>query len=268
MRCPTEALSTIRCNQILDAAEHLIESQGIVSFKFSQLAKEVGCSTGTLYKFFERKEDVLVCLFLRNATSNHLSIFLAKYPDLTAQEKVLLPILFTFETIKRSKTFFTLRSVSTNAMVWQLASPEKIERFKKRINVFWQWFTDGLNEAVANGEIKATPLQVKELVQGITFYLTGVLTQFESQLVNHEFLSNRRETSYRHLAKLMGQYDWKYAVNQQLFDKLEAQTEQFFNEHYRSHRSCAACNALADSANNKQANCSRDNRLKGKCALS
>ncbi|MCF1429207.1 MAG: TetR/AcrR family transcriptional regulator, partial [Shewanella sp.] len=82
MKCPSEPLTTLRCNQILDAAEYLIETQGIVSFKFSQLAKEVGCSTGTLYKFFEGKEDILVCLFMRNATSNNLPIFIAQNPEL------------------------------------------------------------------------------------------------------------------------------------------------------------------------------------------
>ena len=263
MKCPTEALPIIRCNQILDAAEQLIESQGIVSFKFSQLAKEVGCSTGTLYKFFERKEDVLVCLFLRSATSNHLPIFIDKHPELTAQEKVLLPILFTFETIKRSKSFFTLRSVSVNTMVWQLASDEKVERFKKRINAFWEWFTLSLHEAVDNGELEATPLQIKELVQGIVFYLTGSLTQFESELIAPEYLSNRRETCYRHLSKLMAQYRWEKPLNQTLFDSLEAQTTQFFDKHYREHMTCAACSALANARENGETQCTRLEQLAG-----
>jgi AcrR family transcriptional regulator len=257
MKCPTDALPTLRCNQILDAAEYLIESQGVVSFRFSQLAKEVGCSTGTLYKYFERKEDILVCLFLRSATSNHLQIFIDKYPELTAQEKVLLPILFTFETIKRSKSFFTLRSVSVNTMVWQLASDEKVKRFKKRINAFWEWFTASLYEAVDNGELEATPLQIKELVQGIVFYLTGSLTQFESELIAPEYLSNRRETCYRHLSRLMAQYRWKKPLNQALFDSLEAQTTQFFNKHYREHMTCAACSALANAQGNSETQCSR-----------
>lgn len=257
MKCPAEALPMLRCNQILDAAELLIESQGIVSFKFSQLAKEVGCSTGTLYKFFERKEDVLVCLFLRSATGNHLPSFVNKHPELTAQEKVLLPILFTFETIKRSKSFFTLRSVSVNTMVWQLASDEKVERFKRRIDAFWSWFTKSLYEAVENGELEATPLQIKELVQGITFYLTGSLTQFESQLIAPEYLGNRRETCYRHLARLMGQYKWRKPLTPELFDSLEQRSSDFFDKHYRDHMTCAACSALCAANNDVSSACSR-----------
>lgn len=246
MKCPSDSLSILRCNQILDAAEKLIESQGIVSFKFSQITHEVGCSTGTLYKFFEGKEDVLVCLFLRSATSNHLPIFIHKNPELTAQEKVLLPILFTFETVKRSSSFFTLRSVSVNTMVWKLASDEKVDRFKKRINAFWGWFTDSLHLAVENGELVATPLQIKELVQGITFYLTGALTQFESQLIAPQFLSERRETCYRHLANLMKLYDWKTPLTFAQYDSLEARTIKFFDLHYRDNMTCNTCSAFSN----------------------
>ncbi|MFS1440089.1 TetR/AcrR family transcriptional regulator [Shewanella sp. 10N.286.48.A6] len=247
MKCPTEPLTQLRCDQILDVAEGLIESQGIVSFKFSQIAKDVGCSTGTLYKLFERKEDVLVCLFLRSATSNYMPLFVEKNPELTAQERLLLPILFTFETIKRSKSFFTLRSVSVNAMIWKLASDNKVKMFKQRINSFWQWLTDAVNLAIENGELEATPLQAKELVQGITFYLTGSLTQFESKLISSEFLSDQSTTCYRHLSRLMAQYNWRTPLTQELFSSLESRTASFFHKNYKKHLTCRACKDLSDS---------------------
>lgn len=245
MKCPTETLTQLRCDQILDVAELLIESQGIVSFKFSQIAKDVGCSTGTLYKLFERKEDVLVCLFLRSATSNYMPLFVEKNPQLSAQERLLLPILFTFETIKRSRSFFTLRSVSVNAMIWKLASDEKVKLFKQRINSFWQWLTDAVQLAIKNGELTATPLQAKELVQGIAFYLTGSLTQFESKLISPDFLSDQSTTCYRHLSRLMAQYQWQTALNQELFQSLENRTSEFFEKNYKRHLSCSSCKALS-----------------------
>lgn len=249
MQCPSETLTQIRCDQILDVAEDLIESQGIVSFNFSQIAKDVGCSTGTLYKFFERKEDVLVCLFLRSATSNYMPIFVNENPELTPQERLLLPILFTFETIKRSKSFFTLRSVSVNAMIWKLASDSKVKMFKQRINSFWQWLTDAVNLAIKNGDLQATPLQAKELVQGIIFYLTGSITQFESGLISSEFLSDQSSTYYRHLSRLMAQYNWRTPVTQELFASLESRTISFFQKNYKKHLTCRACKDLSDSLN-------------------
>ncbi|MBV7316770.1 TetR/AcrR family transcriptional regulator [Shewanella sp. NIFS-20-20] len=244
MKCPADPVSLLRCNQILDVAEHLITTQGIVSFKFSQIAHDVGCSTGTLYKHFKGKEDILVCLFMRHATSNHLSLCVQQHPELTEQQKVLLPIFFTFETIKRSPIFFTLRSVSVNHMVWPLASDEKVARFKRRINAFWGWLQQTLMQAVAKQELSASPLQVKELTQGIVFYLTGILTQFESQLIDEEFLSAQQHTCFRHLAKLMSQYGWKQPVDLALFDSLLALTQQYFVGNQSFAMNCSACNAL------------------------
>ncbi|WP_125828474.1 TetR/AcrR family transcriptional regulator [Paraferrimonas haliotis] len=83
MKCPTEPLEIIRCNQILDAAENLIDTQGIISFKFSQLAQDVGSSTGTIYKWFKNKEDVLVCLFLRSSIASHLPRFIQQHKSLS-----------------------------------------------------------------------------------------------------------------------------------------------------------------------------------------
>ena len=117
--------------------------------------------------------------------------------------------------------------------------------------------TQSLNEAVERGELEATPLQVKELVQGIAFYLTGSLTQFESQLIAPEYLGNRRETCYRHLARLMGQYKWNKPLTPELFESLEQRSSDFFDKHYRDHMTCAACSALCAVNNDVNSSCSR-----------
>lgn len=243
MKCPSDKMTELRCNQILDAAAVLVEQQGIVSFKFSQLAKEVGCSTGTLYRFFEGKEDVLVCLFLRNATSNHFLLFTELHPHITAQQKLLLPVVFTFETIKRNNTFFTLRSVSVNKLVWQLASEEKIARFKRRINAFWSWFHCSLALAIEEGELQATEKELDELTQAIVFFLTGALTQFEGELIEPKLLGERRETCYRHLSLIMQRYKWKTPLTRILFEELTQATVEFFNTHVKTHGSCTSCSA-------------------------
>jgi AcrR family transcriptional regulator len=246
MKCPSDQVCIVRCNNILNAAEKLIESQGIVSFNFSQLAKDVSCSTGTLYKHFKGKEDILVCLFLRNATSNHLHGFVEKFPELTKYQKVLLPVLFTFEAIERSKSFSTLRSISVNPMIWKLASDEKVERFKKRINAFWFWFSDSIASAIDSGELDATTEEASQLVQGIIFYLTGSLTQFESELIESKYLSDRKKTCYIHLEKLMAQYHWTVPLTKNDFEYLQRDVKKYFNTHYQYKMDCAACNSISN----------------------
>lgn len=244
MKCPSDAMTALRCNQILDAAAVLVEQQGIVSFKFSQLAKEVGCSTGTLYRFFQGKEDILVCLFLRHATSNYLPKFVAQNPELSAQQRLLLPVIFTFETIRRSKVFFTLRSVSVNKLVWQLASEDKVSKFKRRIDAFWRWFHQSIELANTQGELNATEREQTELTQALVFFLTGVLTQFESELIPPEFLGERQDTCYRHLALLMSRYAWQEPLTQSRYGELERLVGQFFDTQVKSKGNCDTCAAL------------------------
>ncbi|USD37318.1 TetR/AcrR family transcriptional regulator [Ferrimonas sp. SCSIO 43195] len=244
MKCPSEASHRQRCNAILDAAEALVVADGIISFNFSQLAKEVGCSTGTLYRFFERKEDALVCLFLRNATSNHLQGFVTQHPDLTAMEKVLLPVLFTFEMVQRNPSFNALRSVSVNAHIWKLASADKVARLRQRVDHFWNWFHQSVEQAQASGELQASPDQARLLAQGMVFFLTGALTQFESQLVSGRYLGERNDTCFEHLYQLMNQYRWHTPFTEAVYRSLAQQVAAYLQQHYRRHRDCGHCQQL------------------------
>jgi len=56
--------------QILDAVERIVRGKGIAHATTKEIAREAGCAEGTLYKHFERKED----LFLA-ALQQHLPSF-------------------------------------------------------------------------------------------------------------------------------------------------------------------------------------------------
>lgn len=171
MQCPNNNSDSLRCNQLLDVAEELIDSQGVVSFRFAQIAKGAECSTNTLYKYFSSKEDVLVCLFLRNTTSSQIPAFIKENPDLTINERSVLAVLFTFEVVKRSPIFNILRVVSINSMFWQLASSDKIEVLKNRVNLFWSRIKRPLEDAVVSGDLQATEADIKDLSQALYFFL-------------------------------------------------------------------------------------------------
>jgi AcrR family transcriptional regulator len=48
--------------QILEAAERIIRAKGIVHATTKEIAREAGYAEGTLYKHFERKEDLLLAV--------------------------------------------------------------------------------------------------------------------------------------------------------------------------------------------------------------
>jgi AcrR family transcriptional regulator len=62
---PMNAQSTRR--QILDAAQRLIETAGVMRLTTKEIAREARCAEGTLFNHFKRKEDLCVAVVLENA---------------------------------------------------------------------------------------------------------------------------------------------------------------------------------------------------------
>ena len=53
--------------QILDAAQRLIEKGGFTRLTTSKIAREAGCAEGTIFKHFKRKDDLCLAVALENA---------------------------------------------------------------------------------------------------------------------------------------------------------------------------------------------------------
>jgi len=63
--------------QILDAAQRLIEAGGFTRLTTKEIAQEAGCAEGTIFKHFERKEDLCLAVVLENSP---------KFKDMIAQK--------------------------------------------------------------------------------------------------------------------------------------------------------------------------------------
>ncbi|QFU24704.1 TetR/AcrR family transcriptional regulator [Shewanella eurypsychrophilus] len=251
MKCPTSKCDSSRCNQLLDIAEELISNQGVVSFRFAQIAKGASCSTNTLYKYFESKEDVLACLFLRNTISSQIPIFISENPSLNIQQKSVLAILFTFEVVKRSPIFNILRVVSINSMFWQLASADKIEVLRNRVNLFWSCIRGPLEEAVKSDELEATEIDVRDLTQSLYFFLAGAASSFESKLMNDEYLIASDELGYRHISRIMNQYRWRRPITKEMMTDLSARICEFLDKGHKQIRSCENCTSIGKASNSR-----------------
>ncbi|TKB54960.1 TetR/AcrR family transcriptional regulator [Ferrimonas aestuarii] len=241
MHCPKSKMDMLRCNQLLDVAEDLIDQNGVVSFRFAQIAKEAQCSNHTLYKFFRSKEDVLVCLFLRNCTSNHMPVFLKENGDLTPMEKAALPALFSLAAVKRSPTFNTLRVVSINSMFWQMASDEKVSLLKNRVNLFWSRLELHIREAQKHGALTADEMKLKEFTQAVYFFLAGILSSYESKLMDDKYLGDKSSVFCRHLAEIFNRYEWNEIATEGKFRTLSDRIFDFLDRSYDKNRNCEHC---------------------------
>lgn len=65
--------------RIIAAARHCYAHKGIAATTMSDLAQQAGVVRGTLYRYFARKEDILLCIF-REETAKFLEQFRALTP--------------------------------------------------------------------------------------------------------------------------------------------------------------------------------------------
>ncbi|WP_035385010.1 TetR/AcrR family transcriptional regulator [Ferrimonas futtsuensis] len=244
MRCPHTDALRVKCQAVLDVTEGMIDQQGLISFKLSQVAKEAEIANSTFYKLFESKEDLLVCCFMRNATCNHFDDFEAEHPGMSAIERVLLPIIFTFEATYFSPSFNLVRQVAVNSRVWRLASADKAKAFENRINLYWERITGYLKQAVTEGELVASDDEVRELAQAITFYLSGALSAYECRLIGKEFLQEKRQTLFRQLQNVFKPYGWREPLTLALFERVGVRVHMYYQAHHRDFNSCARCMAM------------------------
>ncbi|QIZ75592.1 TetR/AcrR family transcriptional regulator [Ferrimonas lipolytica] len=81
--------------RIITHAHSLIETNGITSFRFSELATIAGCSKSTLYQLFPTKEDLLCWIAISNV--NDIIAYaesIADNPNLSWREKILSKVMF------------------------------------------------------------------------------------------------------------------------------------------------------------------------------
>ncbi len=78
--------------QIIDAAVVVIAENGYHQAQVSKIAKQAGVADGTIYLYFENKEDILISLFTEKLTSLVEKIENLIAGDLTASEKLLVMI--------------------------------------------------------------------------------------------------------------------------------------------------------------------------------
>ncbi|GAE26151.1 fatty acid degradation regulator YsiA [Halalkalibacter wakoensis JCM 9140] len=79
-------------NQIIDAAVKVIANHGYHQAQVSKIAKEAGVADGTIYLYFENKEDILTSLFEEKLGSFVEYIRTQLTSDLSTEKKFLILI--------------------------------------------------------------------------------------------------------------------------------------------------------------------------------
>ncbi|WP_332689678.1 TetR/AcrR family transcriptional regulator [Halalkalibacter lacteus] len=137
-------------NQIIEAAVKVIANHGYHQAQVSKIAKEAGVADGTIYLYFENKEDILTSLF-----EEKMGSFVSKIRDRitlesSINEKFLLLITMHFEQLQTDKQL---------AIVTQLELRQSNTDLRLKINEilkdYLQLLEELLTEGKSNGYFRA-----------------------------------------------------------------------------------------------------------------
>jgi len=97
--------------RILDAAEHVFAAHGFFAAKVSEIAERAGVADGTIYLYFDNKEDVLVTIF-REHTRNYLqSLERELMPVRRHEDRIRTAIRHHLETLGRDRALAVVSQV-------------------------------------------------------------------------------------------------------------------------------------------------------------
>jgi len=121
-----------RESRLLEVARELILEDGMVSFKFADIAKRAEISRATLYKHFSGKEDVLVSLFVHDANNTRqMLVDIQDYEPLNDREKLITALLAPISISSGTKNRLGITFLSANPGIYLFAGESQQEELER-----------------------------------------------------------------------------------------------------------------------------------------
>ncbi len=158
---------------ILDKAESIIDSEGILSLKIVDITKSLKISTTLFYSIFKSKEDIFVALACRafdQALSMRWWINLEGYSGL---EKFIAYTLDEMQCTEKYSLYSSISTISCNKLIFGRACPVNLRQLNHLAMEYWETPIQLLMQAREQQEIEATDIQIKQFSHLVCTYLRG-----------------------------------------------------------------------------------------------
>ena len=105
---PQQQRAKLIVDHILQAAQICIVEQGLVQITTPKIAEKAGVSVGSLYQYFENKEEIIQELLRRKSENLGLALkqMVVTQAQLSIQEIIPLSIQFGFDVMRAESGFF------------------------------------------------------------------------------------------------------------------------------------------------------------------
>jgi AcrR family transcriptional regulator len=153
--------------EILSAAEKVFAAKGFFSTTMSEIAETAEFGTGTLYKYFESKEDLYFTLIDEKVEEiNHLAkTELSK--KTSAIERVKKVLGLQFEFIERNRDFFRIYISERNRFEWTVKD-DLGKGIHDKMIAYIKVLAQVMKQGIETGEFKPmNPMDLAHVLVGI-----------------------------------------------------------------------------------------------------
>ncbi len=220
--------------RIISGAIECINATSITDFTMAKIAATAGLSMGSVYKFFQSKEDIIVALAHRSF--KHVSsVFdqVLKLP-LRTPEKIIAVCLISPEKMQLFPFCYELESYATNDAVLKKASPQwtqtMIEASTHCENAFRQTLCQGIN----SGELESCQDhgQLMEEIIVSTWSMAVGYEQVQRVRQSRQIIEGTSSVMdslklddpiVRSMVRLINSYPWKYPLDENSLRSTESE---------------------------------------------
>lgn len=226
---PTQTRFRQRDQALIKLAEALIQEQGLVSFRFSDLAPRAGCSAGTLYKHFGCKEDLLVAIF-----SRHVEQLVERQPhlmacDLSFAERWVAMHLVAVLAVNEKFWSLGLNAMGGAPKVLERANEHRVQELRMYLNQFYGAILRVVEGARIQGELVSGDQQVRAVHTMMTCLQRGAAGTLNNPLMQDTLKPLDKAEIYQAFATLISVLDWHKPLNEGSYSRVINEVEHQLN---------------------------------------
>ena len=164
---------------IIESALELIQEHGFHASPISQVAKNAGVAAGTIYTYFENKEEMIKEVYVYVAEKIEKYISERDYPELTFKERF-------FNYWKNFMEFYELNPAIHGFYDQFLNSPFNSEEIQNKPNVWHEWSIEFFQSGIEQGAIKdINPMVISILVGTNVNSIIRIKSNFKNKLAKN-----------------------------------------------------------------------------------
>ena len=205
---------------LLNEAKHLIETQGVMSFRFSELASVVKCSVGTLYSHFTNKEDLFLAIQTQNL-ERHLLHFPSLFNcELTPAEIWLAITLLPFWHAKQTGLGTGVHVMAELPSLLHRASSGRRQAFLNKLNSCCLGIDALLKRAKAAGELYSCSDEIALVRTSVVCIQRGAMALSDVEICGNSPRLLDEHNFSRCLFGCINQLEWKRPLNSDSYAKV------------------------------------------------